>query len=160
MSDELHEELETARAEVERLQVSLADREARAAHLEELLSGLRAELSEAQRLAGEREQHAASLSERAEALETGARAAAERYRALALRQTPELPEELVSGDTIDEVDASIERARETVSKVRGHLESEAQAGRVPVGAPPRSEPDLSGLSAQEKISYGLQRREG
>jgi hypothetical protein len=42
-----------------------------------------------------------------------------------------------------------------VAKVRGHIESQAQAGRVPVGAPARSGPDLSGLSAEQKIQHGL-----
>jgi len=73
-----------------------------------------------------------------------------------LERSPELPGELVTGATVEEIDEAIGRAKETVSKVRGHLESQAQAGRVPVGAPPRSEPDLSAMSAEEKIKYGLQ----
>ena len=84
------------------------------------------------------------------------RGSAERYRELALQQSPELPSELVAGESVEEVDEALQRARETVAKVRGHLESQAQAGRVPVGAPPRSGPDRSALSSEEKIRLGLQ----
>ena len=116
------EELAATKAELEQLQVTTADREARSAHLESELADALAEL--------------------------------------ALRVAPELPEELVTGETVEEVEQALQRARETVSNVRGHLESQAQAGRVPVGAPPRSAPDLAGMSSEEKIRYGLQQRTG
>ena len=53
---------------------------------------------------------------------------------------------------------SLAQARETVAKVRGRLESQALSGRVPVGAPPRTGPDFSGMTTEEKIRYGLDRR--
>ena len=153
MNDEelatVQEELAEARAELERLQVAAADREARAAHLE-------SELAQARSDAEAREGELVSAREQAQALDEQVRASAEQYRELALQHSPELPAELVAGGTVEEVEQSLQRARETVSKVRGHLESEAQAGRVPVGAPARSEPDLSALSPEEKISFGLQ----
>jgi len=142
--------------DVAELQEELAAaQEARAAHLEAQLSELRQELSRAVEQGEARQQELAGLTERANALEAQLGSAAERYRELALRQSPELPEELVAGETVEEIDQAIERARETVSKVRGHLESQAQAARVPVGAPVRSGPDLSGMSAEEKIKVGL-----
>ncbi len=144
------EELAATQAELEALQETVADAEARATHLDSQLTQANEELELARNESETREQDLAAQL----------RTAAERYRELALEQTPELPAELVSGATVDEIDESLERARETVSKVRGHLESRAQAGRVPVGAPPRSEPDLSGLSTEEKITYGLQQRTG
>jgi len=151
----LQEELAAAQAELEQLQVAAADSEARAEHLESQVSELRDELARAQGEALEREEE---LGTQNEALGGQLRSAAERYRALVLESSPELPAELVAGETVEEIEASLERAHETVSKVRGHLESQAQAGRVPVGAPARSAPDLSGLSAHEKIRYGLERR--
>jgi len=153
--EEMREELAAAQAELERLQVAAADREARAAHLQEELSQLRRELAEARSQAEAREQDAASLREASEGLRTQVRGAAERYRELALRDSPELPAELVAGETVEEVEQALERARETVARVRGHMESQAQAGRVPVGAPPRSAPDLSALTPEEKIRQGL-----
>ena len=151
MTDELtatQEELAASRAELERLQETAADSEARAAHLESQLAQANEDIVLARGESETREQD----------LTTQLQSAADRYRELALEQTPELPAELVSGATVAEVDEALQRARETASKVRGHLESQAQAGKVPVGAPPRSAPDLSGLSSEEKISYGLQRR--
>ncbi len=153
--EEMREELAAAQAELERLQVAAADREARATHLQEDLSQLRRELAEARSQAEAREQDAASLREASEGLRTQVRGAAERYRELALRDSPELPAELVAGETVEEVEQALERARETVARVRGHMESQAQAGRVPVGAPPRSAPDLSALTPEEKIRQGL-----
>lgn len=164
MSDEelstMQEELAAAQAELERLQVTAADREARAAHLESELTDVRQQLGRAREETEAREQEMATFRERTETLESQVRSAAERYRELALEQAPELPQELVTGDTVEDVDEAIQRARETVSRVRGHIESQAQAGRVPVGAPPRSAPDLSALSAEEKIQQGLERRAG
>ncbi|MCI0855108.1 MAG: hypothetical protein J4N98_00350 [Chloroflexi bacterium] len=153
MTDELaatQEELAAAKAELERIQEAAADSEARAAHAESQLTQANAEIELARNESETREQD----------LTAQLQSAADRYRGLALEQAPELPAELVSGATVAEVDEALQRARETVSKVRGHLESQAQAGKVPVGAPPRSEPDLSGLSTEEKISYGLQQRAG
>ena len=162
MSDEelsaVREELEEARAELERLQVTAADREARAVHLEGEAGELRQQLDAARGETARRDEELSALSERAQTLETQVTHAGQRYRELALERSPELPGELVTGTTVEEVDEAIARARETVSKVRGHLESQAQAGRVPVGAPQRSGPDLSALSAEEKIELGLRQR--
>ena len=84
--------------------------------------------------------------------------AATKYRALILATAPEVPEELVRGETPEEVEASFTAARETVEKVRRQLEAKAQAQRVPAGAPPRTSPGLGVLSPQEKIAYALGRQ--
>jgi hypothetical protein len=81
-----------------------------------------------------------------------------RYRGLLLASAPELPEEMVAGDTVEEVEASAARAREVVERVRRQLEARAQAQRVPAGAPPRTQPDLSSLSPGEKIAYALNKQ--
>lgn len=154
----LEEQLTEAQAELESLRELAADREARAAHLESQLGEARAEAVRAEQDAQARGEALAGANERVATLESRVRAAAERYRALALERAPELPEELVAGESVEEIEAALAQARETVAKVRGHIESEAQAGRVPVGAPARSAPDLSGLSAEEKIRRGLDER--
>lgn len=161
MSDELttlRDELAEAKAELEALRVSAADGAARAAHGESQLAGLREELAQARGEARSREEELAELRERTQSLDGQVRSSAERYRALVLEQTPELPEELVAGGSVEEIDRSLEQARETVAKVRGRLESQALSGRVPVGAPPRTGPDFSGMTTEEKIRYGLDRR--
>ena len=155
--EELQEELAGARSELERLQMTAADREARAAHVEAELASAREELAGAREAAQSREEE---LLARNDELSAQARGVAQRYRELILQQAPELPEELVTGDSVAEIDAALECARETVARVRGHIESQAQAARVPVGAPVRLGPDLSGLSAAEKIQQGLGRAGG
>jgi len=84
--------------------------------------------------------------------------AAAKYRSLILATAPEVPEELVRGETPEEVEASFAAAREMVEKVRRQLEAKAQAQRVPAGAPARTSPDLGTLSPQKKIAYALSRQ--
>ena len=147
--EQLQEQLTEAREEVERLQVMAADREARALQLEELqgetrgrLEAVESDLSAATRENGE--------------LHARLQVAAGKYREALLMATPELPAELVAGESIEEVEASLAQARLTVAQVRERLQSQAQSGRVPAGSPPRGGLDLSGLSALEKIRFGLQ----
>ncbi len=84
-------------------------------------------------------------------------AAVAKYRAAILASTPGIPEELVKGESIDEIDASLELARGIVSRVRQQLEVETEANKVPTGAPPRMPQDLSALSPAEKIAYALRK---
>lgn len=83
--------------------------------------------------------------------------ATSRYRAALLSSVPEVPEELVQGDTIEELDASLASARSIVEKVAQQLGSQVATEQVPTGAPPRRPPDLSAMSPHEKILYALQR---
>lgn len=144
-------------SEIERLESQAADAEARAAHLEEANRDLQRQLEEAQAEVEAKHQLVLSLEGQVEELRQALSAAAQRYRELLLVSDPEVPADLVSGDSIEEIEASLEAARRTVVRVRSHLESEAQAGRVPAGSPVRSGPDLSALSPQEKIRMGLSR---
>jgi chromosome segregation ATPase len=160
MSDDeltaLQEELAATRADLERLQATAADREARAGHLDAQLAQVRDELEASRIRAQAGDGEVASLQERNDLLLAQVHGAAERYRDLALAQSPELPAELVTGETVEEIEDALQRARETVARVRGHLEQQAQAGRVPAGSPPRSAQATAGLSAAEKIRLGLQ----
>lgn len=99
-----------------------------------------------------------ALQREVASLREGLKLAAAKYRTLLLSQAPEVPEELVGGESVTEVDASFARAREVVEKVRLRLEARWSQERVPAGAPPRGEPDLGGLSPQEKIAFALGQR--
>lgn len=77
------------------------------------------------------------------------------YKALVTRANPEVPEDLISGDSIETINQSLEQARGLISRVKQGLEAEFQAARVPAGAPQRQPPDLSGLSPREKIQYSI-----
>jgi chromosome segregation ATPase len=151
----LQEQLADARAEVERLQRDAANAEARAQHAVAESVGLRGELSASQEAIAATSADAATLREQIEEAAQRAQSAAERYRDLVVRTEPALPAELIAGDSIDAVDASVDAARAVVGRVRSHIESQAQAGRVPAGAPPRSGPDLSSMTPEQKIRYGL-----
>jgi len=154
----LEERLVEAEAEVERLQTTAADREARAAHLEDTLGQTRTQLaSRDEELTALRDGLAAAGSE-AEELRAGLRSAAEKYRQAVLASRAEVPPDLVSGETVEEVDRQLEAALRMVAQLRSHLESQAQAQRVPTGAPARRAPDTTALTPTEKISYGLAQR--
>ena len=77
------------------------------------------------------------------------------YKAVVVSANPTVPAELITGDTIDAVDQSLESAKSLVSTVRATIEAEIAAGKVPAGAPPWTPPDLSSLSPREKIQYAV-----
>jgi len=158
----LQEQLAEARAENERLQATAADREARALHLDELNGQLREQLAAAQAdlSAGQGELSSvqaglSAVQAEKDDLHARLQAAVGKYREVLLAAAPEVVQEMVAGESIEEVDAAMERARQTVLQVRERLESQAQAGRVPTGSPSRTAPDLSALSPIEKIRLGL-----
>jgi predicted RNase H-like nuclease (RuvC/YqgF family) len=77
------------------------------------------------------------------------------YKELVVQANPGLLAELITGDTIEAVDASLKQARALVERVRQEMEAEAARTRVPAGSPQRAPLDLSGLSAREKIQYAI-----
>jgi hypothetical protein len=97
------------------------------------------------------------LGREVEALRGQLREAVLRYREARLAASPHVPPELVSGESIEEVDERFREAERIVSQLRRRLEEEAQSRPFPLGAPPRRPPDLSALSPLEKIRRGLRR---
>lgn len=77
------------------------------------------------------------------------------YKSSVTLANPEIPEELLSGDTISAVNDSLAEAKVLVDKVREGLEAEILTTKVPAGAPQRTAPDLSSLSSREKIRYAI-----
>ena len=82
-------------------------------------------------------------------------AAGVRYRDALLAAAPDVPPDLVTGATADELDASMQKARQLVERIRSQAQTQTPAARVPAGAPVRSTADLSSLSPQEKIAHAL-----
>jgi len=80
------------------------------------------------------------------------------YRALVIKSNPGVPEELVTGDSIEAIDKSLAGAQNLIGKVRKELEAEIAGARVPAGAPQRGTIDLSALSPKEKIQYAIGER--
>jgi DNA repair exonuclease SbcCD ATPase subunit len=154
----LEEQLATAHADVDRLQTQLAELTARQSEHDAEVQALRTsrmdtEAAKSQSVAQTEEIE--RLRESMAAAEAHGREAVLRYREVVLEREPHLPGDLVSGDSIGELDAAVERARQTVAQVRQHLDQQAQALRIPAGAPARGSPDISGLSSAEKIRLGL-----
>lgn len=129
--------------------------ESQSTGLEELLAQKDGELATAQARITELEQAVADSEEKVTAISNSLAEAVASYRDLAVQSNPGVYEELVHGESIEAINESLDQARTLVGKVRQGLESEINLSRVPAGAPERALPDLSSLSPQEKIQYGL-----
>ena len=77
------------------------------------------------------------------------------YKTMVVQANPDVPEEFISGDTIESIEGSLMKAKTLVGKVRQGLEAEIVSVKVPTGAPQRTLPDLSSLSPREKIQYAI-----
>ena len=117
--------------------------------------------------AAEGDMHAAleeALAETQRALDEqreATRAAVARYLDALLAAEPDLPPDLVAGDTLEDLDASVRAGRQAVAQIRERLASEvrAEASRgFPVGAPARGPRSNRGMSSAEKIAAGLSER--
>jgi len=80
------------------------------------------------------------------------------YRKLAVSISPLYSDDIISGSSVEEIDASIKKVNGLVKKMRSSLEAELKDLTIPAGAPERSAPDFSGLSPRDKIKYGIQEK--
>jgi SMC interacting uncharacterized protein involved in chromosome segregation len=79
------------------------------------------------------------------------------YRELVAKANPGLVAGMIKGDTIEAINQSVKDAKALVEKVKQEVGAENARVRVPAGAPQRTLPDFSALSAREKIKYGMER---
>jgi chromosome segregation ATPase len=79
------------------------------------------------------------------------------YRTMVVQANPEIPAEMVIGDTVEAIVESMKQARALVNKVRKNLETDLLATHFPAGAPERGTPVLD-LSPREKIRQGIETR--
>ena len=77
------------------------------------------------------------------------------YRKLAVSSNPIFNPELLAGNSIPDINAAMARATNLVAKLRADVEAQFKAISIPAGAPERSGPDASGLSARDKISLAI-----
>jgi len=127
----------------------------RLAELERLITQKDEELAEANTRITELEQAVAESDENFKATNSSLAEAIASYKAIVVQANPEVPEELISGDSIESINGSLGRAKGMVNQVRQGLEAEIQAAKIPAGAPQRTPPDLSALSPREKIQYAI-----
>jgi uncharacterized coiled-coil protein SlyX len=131
---------------------------AKVAELEQLVAQKESELALKDSRIAELEQAVASRDSQLAELESRLSQAVEAYRALVIKANPAVPAELISGESVEEIDKSLANARVLVDRVRQELESEIAAAKIPAGAPPRTSPDFSALSPKEKIQYAIGER--
>ncbi|MFH1560573.1 MAG: hypothetical protein ABID84_04090 [Chloroflexota bacterium] len=155
---ELEATLAERDARIQGLVDAQAQYEQRIAALEEHLAQRDACIGEMEAALNEAESALKGRESELEAVRTQLAQAVALYRSALLAAELEIPEEMVQGTTVEEIEASLARARQMVEQVRSQLEAQAAQERVPFGAPVRSAPDLSGLSPQEKILLGLSRK--
>ncbi len=142
------EEVARLKEEKETLRRELETRDAAVAGLEQAVADRDGELAVL------REKMVAADRQLAEAGDSLFRAVAS-YREQVTAANPEIPGELITGDTIEAVDRSLENARALVARVKQSLEDETARANVPAGAPQRAPFDLSMLSPREKIQYAI-----
>ena len=113
---------------------------------------------ELHRRIAELEENIASRDQALAALKESLASAVAKYRASVLAALPRMPQELVNGETIEEIDASLALAQGIMANVKQQLETEETAKSVPAGAPGRTHPDYSSLSPTSKIIEGLRQK--
>ncbi len=125
-----------------------AANDTRVEELEEAMAGRDAEIAALK-------QDKDELEDRLSVLNKALTEAVSGYRAMVVQSNPDIVEELISGDTVDAVNESLEKAKALVSRVRKGVEAEISMARVPAGAPERTPPDLLSMTAREKIQYAI-----
>jgi len=151
LQDELKvagEELDSLRAEKETLISELATKNTCVTELEMAVSEKDNEITTLK-------QTVVDDNGKFEALNESLSQAVAAYKTLVVKANPGVIEELITGNTITEINQSMENAKALISKVKGGIEQEIASGRVPAGAPQRTSPDLSALSPREKIQYAI-----
>ena len=152
------EEYQTLKGELEAERAKASEAIAEAAKpLQEKVASLEAEVAtktqDIETLKAQTEEQSKSFA----SLQASFDATVGEYRTLVVSSNPLLSQDLVQGKTIEEVKASVEKANALVGKIKTELENQAKATMIPAGAPPRTEPDTSGLSPRDKIKEGIEK---
>jgi hypothetical protein len=155
MTEEETKEMQTAleklRLEKQELTGNLAARDSRIVELEQAAAAVQSE--------------SAALREKVAELDSGLNTTRESltravagYRTMLLSANPEIPAEMVVGDTLEAIELAVSGARALIGKVKEQIEKNSARVKIPAGAPQRTAPDLSGLSAREKIIRGIEKK--
>ncbi len=144
------DEIDALKRENDALTEELRSRDATIIRLEQALAAKDSEIVSLKQALDEAERKLADLGK---AL---AQAVAS-YKALVIQANSGVLAELITGDTVEEVNESLKNAQALVERVRQEMEAEASKTRIPAGAPQRAALDLSALSPREKIQYAIGR---
>jgi len=151
--DVIKAELEEEKALRAAVEQSLDEKDARIAQLEAEINQVTDTLNGK---TGELEEAATRLSNVSPVLS----GAVSKYLEVTRTSNPTVPAEIITGDTIEEIDLSLEKGIGIVATVKKSIESEAAAGIVPAGAPERGEIGLEGMTARDKIAAGIKPKGG
>jgi len=137
-------------------EAALAEKDQRIAELQAEGEALRAERSNLQASLSEAKQGSeAAAAELAQVKEAKGQALAKYLDAVRLAN-PTIPQDIIAGSTIEEVDDALAKASSIATAVKANLEAQAKEAKVPAGAPTRTEISLEGLTPREKIAAGIQ----
>ena len=126
----------------------LASRDTRISELKQAAASLESEIATLKQAVAESDDSLNKLNE-------SLKQAVVTYKTLVIQSNPDVPDELVTGDSIEAITDSLASAKELVTKIRRGMEAEVSLARGPSGAPDRTAPDLSALSPREKIQYAI-----
>ena len=127
-----------------------------APELSERIASLEASLAERDTSLAEAVRENDALKKDFAALDAAHREAVVEYRRLAVNSNPIFNPEMLAGNSIAEINAAMARVTDLAAKVRSRIEADIKAVSVPAGAPERSGPDISGLTAREKIRHAIE----
>ncbi len=145
---ELGTQLQKEQQERQEFVAALTERDDRIDELTSLLAQARDEMVQKQEAADNSWMELTALREAKDEAVTACR------DALRLAH-PGLPPDLIRGETIEELAASVDGAKALVEQVRTALSAERDAARVPAGAPVNAGPEIDGLSSRDKIAAGM-----
>jgi len=123
--------------------------------LREQIVGLEKQLGERNEELNTARQSAEELNKRLVATSTALTEAVAGYRKLILETNSDVTEDLINGESIQSISASLSKAKNLIEKLRQKVEKDVAHSRIPIGSPGRQNPDLSGMSPREKIHYAI-----
>lgn len=109
---------------------------------------------------GELEQSSQTLAAEVAATRKDRDAAVAQYLSMAKALNPAIPEGIIAGATIEDINESINKGKAIVEAVKKTMEAEAAGTKVPAGAPARSAISTESMSPREKIAAGIQPKGG
>jgi chromosome segregation ATPase len=147
------EDLQIIKAELEDERKAKAAAEAALASMNARITELQATVSVVTQ-AGE-----TATSELAQTKEACTKAVA-KYLDAVRTSNPAIPKDVIVGQTIEEIDASLKSAQSIATAITANLAAHAKEAKVPAGAPTRGEISTEGLSPREKIAAGIHQKGG
>ena len=150
---------ETLKAQLEQAEVARDEANKAKSALEEAMTEKNARLAELETALNEAKQESETSATELASTREARNQAVSKYLGMAKAINPQVPGGMISGETIDEIDASVEKGKGLVAAVKKTLESEAAAAKVPAGAPTRGE-STEGMSNKELIAAGIKQQGG